>query len=63
MTTYANRSENDWDGAIFALAAIAAALTSIVNCIMTGKWVLLVVDLLVAPVAVLHGFMVWFGVG
>lgn len=63
MSTYANRSENDWDGAIFALAAVAAAITSIVNCIMTGKWILLVIDLLVAPVAVLHGVMVWFGVG
>lgn len=50
-------------GAVFTLAVIAAWITSVINCILTEKWVLLVIDLLVAPIGVLHGLMVWFGVG
>lgn len=68
MTDYARidreteRNEAIWNS-IFVLSMIAAWLTSIVNCIMTEKWILLVVDLVFAPIGVLHGLMVWFGVG
>lgn len=63
MSTYANSNDTEVGGMIFTLAVVAAFMTSIINCIMTGKWILLVVDLFVAPVAVIHGVMVWFGVG
>lgn len=68
MTTYTKPGR--WDDAIesfwamLAVIAIGLAwLTSVVNCIITGKWILLIVDLFFAPVAVIHGFMVWIGVG
>ena len=56
------RNDAFW-GAVFTLAVIGAWLTSVINCILTEKWILLVIDLFVAPVAVIHGIMVWFGVG
>jgi len=56
------RNNEIWGG-IFTIAAIAAFLTSIINCLLTGRWILLVIDLFVAPIGVLHGVMVWFGVG
>lgn len=68
MTDYARidremeRDNAIWN-AVFTIAVIVAWITSVINCIMTEKWILLVIDLLVAPIGVLHGLMVWFGVG
>ena len=56
------RNDEIWGG-IFTVAVIVAFFTSIINCLMTGKWILLLIDLFFAPIAVIHGVMVWFGVG
>lgn len=46
----------------FIITSVAAWITSIVNCLSNGKWILLLVDILAASVAVIHGIGLWFGV-
>lgn len=36
-------------------------ITHVVTCIKTSSWVLLVVGAIVAPIGVVHGFMIWLG--
>ena len=44
------------------LAPIAAWVTHIVSCLITGKYVLLIAGAIIAPVGVIHGIGLWFGV-
>lgn len=44
------------------LAAIAAWITHVIVCIKATAWVLLLFGCIVAPVGVIHGIGVWFGV-
>ena len=57
-------------GAIYAacvaipvgMAAVAAWITHVIVCIKTASWVLLLFGCIVAPIGVIHGVGVWFGV-
>jgi hypothetical protein len=44
------------------LVAIAAWGTHVVVCIKAGSWGLLIAGAIWAPVAVVHGVGIWFGV-
>lgn len=43
-------------------AAIAAWLTHVVTCLQSGKWGFLIAGAIFAPIGVIHGLGVWFGV-
>ena len=42
-------------------ACFAAWITHIVVCFQQGEWGYLIAGALVVPIAVIHGFGVWFG--
>lgn len=44
------------------IAAIAAWVTHVVVCIKTASWLFLIAGALLAPIGVVHGIGVWFGV-
>lgn len=44
------------------VACIAAWITHVVVCIQTSQWLLLIVGGLIAPVGVIHGWGLWFGI-
>ena len=49
--------------ATMSLAVLTAAwLTSIVTCIKTSAWLLLLAVAMFFPIGILHGVLVWFGV-
>lgn len=41
---------------------LAAYITHIITCLLAGKYLLLLVGAIVAPVGMLHGIGIWFGV-
>ncbi len=41
---------------------IAAWITHIVHCLMYAKYLLLIAGAIVAPVGIIHGIGIWFGV-
>ena len=45
-----------------SLTAIAAWLTGVIHSAITSNVVMLILDLVIPPVAVIHGVGVWFGV-
>jgi len=45
-----------------ATACIAAWTTHVIVCIKTASWILLLFGCIVAPIGVIHGIGVWFGV-
>ena len=48
---------------ILALAAaVIAWLTHIIVCLSTGSWGFLIAGALFAPIGVIHGIGIWFGV-
>ncbi len=46
----------------FAVANIAAWVTHVIVCIKAASWILLAFGCIVAPVGIIHGGGVWFGV-
>lgn len=42
-------------------AAIAAWFTHVVVCLQAGKWGFLIAGAIFAPIGVIHGIGVWFG--
>lgn len=46
----------------FLLACAAAWVTHVVVCIKTASWILLLFGAVVAPIGVIHGWGIWFGV-
>jgi len=44
------------------LASIAAWFTHVIHCLIAGKYLLLIAGAFVAPVGVIHGIGIWFGV-
>ena len=48
--------------AALSLTVIAAWLTGVTHSIVTSNVVMLILDLVIPPVAVIHGVGVWFGV-
>ncbi|WPE19867.1 hypothetical protein [Shinella zoogloeoides] len=49
-------------GLSFGLALVAAWVTHVIVCIKASAWVLLAFGCIVAPVGIVHGAGVWFGV-
>jgi len=49
-------------GLILGIGSIAAWLTHIIHCLSTVKYLLLIAGALIAPVGVIHGVGLWFGV-
>jgi len=47
---------------VFVATCIAAWITHIFTCLFAGKYVLLIAGAFVAPVGVIHGIGIWFGV-
>lgn len=46
---------------LLMLSAIPAWITHIVVCIRNEQWLFLIAGALAAPVAVIHGWGIWFG--
>lgn len=44
------------------IASIAAWLTHVVVCIKTASWLFLIAGAILAPIGVVHGIGVWFGI-
>ena len=47
---------------LIAAWAIASWLTHVITCLTVGAWGFLVAGALVAPIGVIHGTGIWFGV-
>ena len=61
------KSKNGNGAAVIAVFAIwgtvlAAWLTHIMHCLLAGKYLLLIAGAFIAPVGVIHGVGLWFGV-
>ena len=44
------------------LIPLGAMLTHIINCINTEAWLLLIAGAIAAPIGVINGIGIWFGV-
>lgn len=44
------------------IASIAAWITHVVVCIKTASWLFLIAGAILAPIGVIHGIGVWFGI-
>lgn len=49
-------------GVAVSFSLVAAWITHVIVCIKASAWILLLFGCIVAPVGVIHGFGVWFGV-
>ena len=47
---------------IMAIISIGAWITHIIHCLIHAKYLLLIFGALIAPVGVIHGIGIWFGV-
>jgi len=47
---------------ILMLTAIPAWFTHVIVCLQTEQWGFLIAGAIAAPVAVVHGWGIWFGV-
>lgn len=47
---------------VLIITTIAAWITHIVHCLLTAKYILLIAGAFIAPVGVIHGVGIWFGV-
>lgn len=47
---------------ILGFTIMIAWITHVVACIKAGAWLLLLIGGIIAPIGVIHGFMIWFGV-
>lgn len=47
---------------LFFAALAAAWVTHVIACIAMQAWVILIVGALLAPIGIIHGFAIWFGV-
>lgn len=45
-----------------ALASVLAWLTHVIYCLMLGKWGFLLAGAILAPIGIIHGFLIWMGV-
>jgi len=46
---------------IWSLVCLAAWITSIIECVKTDWVTMLIVDILIFPVGVIHGALIWLG--
>ncbi len=49
-------------GVILIVGSIVAWMTHIIHCLMYAKYMLLIAGAIIAPVGVIHGIGLWFGV-
>ena len=49
-------------GLSIALMCIAAWMTHVITCLVQAKYLLLIAGAFIAPVGVIHGVGIWFGV-
>ncbi len=47
---------------ILAISSVAAWCTHILHCLIEAKYLLLIAGAFIAPVGVIHGIGIWFGV-
>lgn len=47
---------------IFWVLTVAAWLTHVIHCLIEAKYLLLVAGAFIAPVGVIHGVGLWFGI-
>jgi hypothetical protein len=47
---------------VFFMTMFAAWVTHIITCLLTAKYVLLLAGAIIAPVGIIHGIGIWFGV-
>lgn len=47
---------------VIVFGSAAAWITHVIVCIKTASWILLAFGCIVAPIGVIHGVGVWFGV-
>jgi len=47
---------------IFMLTMLAAWITHIIHCLIYAKYLLLIAGGIIAPVGIIHGIGIWFGV-
>ena len=48
---------------LMGVTSLAAWVTHVITCIQAQAWILLAIGAFVAPVGVVHGFMIWLGMG
>lgn len=48
-------------GMLVLIALFGAWVTHCATCIMGGSWFLLIMGAIVAPVGVVHGWLIWCG--
>ena len=44
------------------ILTVAGWITHIINCLITGKYILLIAGGIVVPVGVIHGWGLWLGI-
>ena len=49
-------------GLLFGFTLLAAWLTHIFHCLFAAKYLLLIAGAFIAPVGVIHGIGLWFGI-
>lgn len=47
---------------IFFLFFFSAWLTHVITCLTDEAWGFLIAGALLFPIAIIHGFLIWFGV-
>lgn len=47
---------------VLAISSVPAWLTHVIHCINNEEWFFLIAGAIAAPIGVIHGFGIWFGV-
>jgi len=47
---------------VVMLTSVAALFTHVINTLLAGKYILLLVGVILPPIGVIHGIGLWFGV-
>lgn len=55
-------AEGDGCGEVLGLVAIAAWLTSIIGDMIAGRFIWMIVDIVLSPIGMVRGILMWFGV-
>lgn len=48
---------------VFFVVIMAAWFTHVITCLAASAWGFLIAGALLVPIAVVHGVMIWFGMG
>jgi len=46
---------------VFILSLLAAWGTHVITCLQDERWFFLIAGAIAAPIAIIHGFGIWFG--